>query len=215
LPTDKAILGAEEFAVLREWYRELLASRPKLQAVFDSHLAVSEALREAEARIDRLQRDVGRLMCEAGVEVEKEKRLEVLEAALRKAEICTTCGGSPHPSGKVCVCGGTGDRSRETIGLREAFFAAEARIVALEETLVAIKAAINDPDCISDYAFPAINLAIEKALAQSRAAESLGTDAKKQLPTIEEMSGLVEDLTGGKTLKEHMDDIRGEQRGER
>lgn len=30
-------------------------------------------------------------------------------------------------------------------------------------------------------------------------------------PTIEEMSGLVEDFTGGRPLKEHLDDLRGKQ----
>lgn len=37
---------------------------------------------------------------------------------LRGLTMCTTCGGSPHPSGLVCVCGGTGLAVDEAAGLR-------------------------------------------------------------------------------------------------
>lgn len=37
---------------------------------------------------------------------------------LRGLTMCTTCGGSPHPSGLVCVCGGTGLAVDEAVGLR-------------------------------------------------------------------------------------------------
>jgi len=37
---------------------------------------------------------------------------------LRGLTKCTTCGGSPYPSGLVCVCGGTGLAVDEAAGLR-------------------------------------------------------------------------------------------------
>ncbi len=44
-----------------------------------------------------------------------------LLAAFQK---CSTCGGQPHPSGLVCVCGGTGRHEEEVLGLRVAAQAA-------------------------------------------------------------------------------------------
>lgn len=40
--------------------------------------------------------------------------------------------------------------------------------------------------------------------------EELESSPKPQLPTIEEMSGLVEDFTGGKSLKEYMEELSNE-----
>lgn len=51
---------------------------------------------------------------------ELEKMAAVIDAWLeeRDAHSCGTCGGTPHPSGRVCVCGGTGDSRDEARGLR-------------------------------------------------------------------------------------------------
>ena len=40
--------------------------------------------------------------------------------------------------------------------------------------------------------------------------EISATTPTRDLPTIEEMSGLVEDMTGGKTLAEYLEDIQNE-----
>src|SRR3990167_8975048 len=44
---------------------------------------------------------------------------------------CTTCDGQPHASGNVCICGGSGLRTDETLNLRQEALALRARNVAL------------------------------------------------------------------------------------
>jgi hypothetical protein len=41
---------------------------------------------------------------------------------------CGTCGGSPHPSGIICVCEGVGTQDAEVEGLRQALFDAQVRL---------------------------------------------------------------------------------------
>jgi len=47
----------------------------------------------------------------------EEERNKALEDAM-----CSTCGGVPHVSGGVCVCGGTNKAYAEAEGLRNAFY---------------------------------------------------------------------------------------------
>lgn len=49
------------------------------------------------------------------------RRAERIEGS----EPCSTCGGSPHPSGLVCVCGGTGLMHMEVRGLRQRLYEVE------------------------------------------------------------------------------------------
>ena len=56
-----------------------------------------------------------------------------LAAALEAAGRCTTCDGHPHASGRVCICGGSGRRSEETLNMRQALQVAEARLAKVRE----------------------------------------------------------------------------------
>lgn len=47
-------------------------------------------------------------------------RAEQAERALAGLLVCSTCGGQPHASGKVCICGGTGQAADEMQYLRDA-----------------------------------------------------------------------------------------------
>ena len=49
---------------------------------------------------------------------------------IRRLRECRTCGGAPHPSGKVCICGGTNFVEEELRQIRLALFAAERGLTA-------------------------------------------------------------------------------------
>ena len=51
-------------------------------------------------------------------------------AEIRRLRECRTCGGAPHPSGKVCICGGTNFVEEELRQIRLALFAAEQDLAA-------------------------------------------------------------------------------------
>jgi hypothetical protein len=75
-----------------------------------------------------------------------------IAAALVKAEArpcpCSTCGGTPHPSGLLCVCGGKNTCIEEISGLRIALFnEREANAKARAE---GIEAAANSLAAVRD-----------------------------------------------------------------
>jgi hypothetical protein len=53
---------------------------------------------------------------------------------------CSTCGGSPHPSGKVCVCGGKNTQMDESDGLRHMVYDEMKRVEVAEQRLAAARA---------------------------------------------------------------------------
>lgn len=70
-------------------------------------------------------------LANSAVQVEVQHAINALALDLRtlpevqtEPEPCSTCGGSPHPSGGVCVCGGVGTMLAEVAGLRKALYAA-------------------------------------------------------------------------------------------
>lgn len=74
-------------------------------------------------------------------------RAEAAERQLRMARMCGTCGGTPHPSGLVCVCGGSGSAVEETHGLRVAAHNAERD---LAEAVALLKSAVESNGEVSD-----------------------------------------------------------------
>ena len=62
--------------------------------------------------------------------------LPQLADALEAAGRCTTCDGHPHASGRVCICGGSGRRSEETLNMRQALQAAESRLAKVRERAI-------------------------------------------------------------------------------
>jgi hypothetical protein len=62
-----------------------------------------------------------------------------LEAELAAARMCSVCCGEPLPSGKPCVCRGTGTAAEEMAGLRGMFFDCERRAEKVEAKLAAAK----------------------------------------------------------------------------
>lgn len=65
-----------------------------------------------------------------------------LQAERRKPLLaCSTCDGTPHASGLVCVCGGTNSSLAERDGLRRECHDLEQKVALLEKE---IEEAIND-----------------------------------------------------------------------
>ena len=62
--------------------------------------------------------------------------LPQLADALEVESRCTTCDGHLHASGRVCICGGSGKRSEETLNMRQALQAAEARLAKVRERAI-------------------------------------------------------------------------------
>jgi len=56
---------------------------------------------------------------------EVKHKLAALETEVGRLRQCRTCGGVPHPSGKVCICDGTNFVEEEIRNLRLELFAAE------------------------------------------------------------------------------------------
>ena len=52
-----------------------------------------------------------------------------------------------------------------------------------------------------------------QSLTVPQSVDHIADTGKKVVPTIDEMSGLVEDFTDGKPLKDYMDDLRGKVEG--
>ena len=52
-----------------------------------------------------------------------------------------------------------------------------------------------------------------QSLGVPQSVDHIADTGKKVVPTIDEMSGLVEDFTDGKPLKDYMDDLRGKVEG--
>ena len=66
----------------------------------------------------------------------KDAQIAALEAEVGRLRQCRTCGGIPHASGKVCICGGTNFVEEEIRHLRLELFAAQqdlAPFVALAQ----------------------------------------------------------------------------------
>ena len=59
-----------------------------------------------------------------------QERLREAIREIRRLRECRTCGGFPHPSGKVCICGGTNFVEEELRQIRLALFAAEQDLAA-------------------------------------------------------------------------------------
>ena len=55
-------------------------------------------------------------------------QIAALEVEAERLRQCRTCGAIPHPSGKVCICGGTNFVEEEIRNLRLELFAAEAEV---------------------------------------------------------------------------------------
>ena len=65
-------------------------------------------------------------MCEKEFPIDTDhNQLACGAAEIRRLRECRTCGGSPHPSGKTCICGGTNFVEEELRQIRLALFAAE------------------------------------------------------------------------------------------
>jgi len=80
-----------------------------------------------------------------------ERRVGELERQLAGWKVCNTCGGSPHPSGAECICGGTGSAIDELNNLRVYAVKVEqerdsalADAKRLREALVEIRGWVNE-----------------------------------------------------------------------
>jgi hypothetical protein len=81
-------------------------------------------------------------------------------------DLCSTCGGTPHPSGLPCICNDIGTRDAEVNGLRRYAFALERAIGTVRPALkwIANHAPDPDPHALAEHAEAAL-AAIAKAKA--------------------------------------------------
>lgn len=70
--------------------------------------------------------------------------MDALKQRLEAAEKCSTCYGTLHASGKVCVCGGTNRREDEVRGLRVAVLESEQRLEVAERERSEAKRELRD-----------------------------------------------------------------------
>jgi len=96
--------------------------------LLDKHYALKQRVEELEGENLALEHSLEDILtsCEQQLDAEHATR-EKAEETLYHSRICSTCGDSPHASGLICVCEGTGLREREVAGLRLAVFHARER----------------------------------------------------------------------------------------
>jgi len=80
------------------------------------------------------------VLCMAKDVAALQSRLAEVEERTASLEKCSTCGGTPHPSGLTCICGGTGLSRDEVHGLRLKCFELSKELAEVEGALVKISA---------------------------------------------------------------------------
>lgn len=112
------------------------------------------------------------------------RRVLDLEQQLGAWKTCNTCGGSPHASGVMCICGGTGSSSAELDGLRRRCLELEQKLTACHETV-----RISDE---SDKGLELLCDKLEEQLAEARKLIERVRNNPAQTPWDEDASKFLE-----------------------